>query len=171
MTGLKQLVLHFSRPWRTWLFYGQKVPNSVHRANNYSIAIIVTVCAVYIANGGRFHHGIVFDPIIISQLVLLFLLPPVLCPLYWMTEWITIPFLLRPYHNAVEFLSRYEPNSSLIHMLMSISIYNNIHDRDEAGVRCAFFLYLAWVILGYIDELLSLIERNRALHFGSAIFS
>lgn len=142
-TGYVQLKKHFSRPVKDWLTYPMNVENTVHRSNHYTLTIVLFT-TVYLGYNDKGFRGDLCDPIVISQLVYLLVAPPVISPLYWMSEWITIPALLRPYHQLMTLLQRAWPESSVITNMLSLSVFTSKFERDEAGIRLTYLLVVLW---------------------------
>jgi hypothetical protein len=144
-TGYQQIQRHFARPITTWMSFPTKIPNVVHRGNHYTISVILIIVLSLVFNFAGF-RGDLFDPIMISQLVWLALAPPILNPLYWMSEVIMIPLVLRPYHRSLRTLEKRWPNAPWIQSLLSTSVFTYQYDRDELGVRISWGLPVLWGI-------------------------
>jgi len=142
-TGLRLFADQCKRPFYSWLTYSSSVSNVVHRTNHYTLTAVLII-TIYLGFNDKSFRGDLFDPIMISQLFLVFLLPPVFSPIYWISEWIMIPIVMRPYHRFLLFLQEKCGQSFLLDLLLSVSVFSKDFDRDEMGIRITYLLVLLW---------------------------
>jgi len=124
----------------------------VHRGNLYTLTVILII-ATWLGYNDKNFRGDLFDPIVIANLCWLFFSPPVFSPLYWMTEWIVIPFGLLPYHWVLCQIRKHWPDTPGLDIFFSASVFDAPFKRDELGIRLTFLLIILW---GEYDMYLSM---------------